>query len=76
MIPFAHDQPDNAHRVKNLGCGEIVFAKKLSVERLVKAINEVTGNKEYSIAAEKYREGLLGSDFEREFLKAIDAVIA
>ncbi len=76
MIPFAHDQPDNAHRVKNLGCGEIVFAKKLSVEKLVKAINEVTGNKEYSIAAEKYREGLLGSDFEREFLKAIDAVIA
>ncbi|MBE2256537.1 MAG: glycosyltransferase family 1 protein [Ignavibacteria bacterium] len=75
MIPFAHDQPDNARIIKNLGCGEIVFAKKLSVERLVKAINEITGNEQYQIHAEKYREELLGNDFEMNFLEAIEKIL-
>ncbi|MCB0729017.1 MAG: glycosyltransferase family 1 protein [Ignavibacteriae bacterium] len=75
MIPFAHDQPDNARIIKNLGCGEIVFAKKLSVEKLVKAINEVTGNKQYQINAEKYREELLENDFEMNFLEAVEKIL-
>ncbi|MBK8553270.1 MAG: glycosyltransferase family 1 protein [Ignavibacteria bacterium] len=75
LIPFAHDQPDNAHRVKRLGCGVIVFAKQLSVERLVKAIQEIVSNRSYQDNAEKYRNDLLGNDFEGMFMEAIDKIV-
>lgn len=75
MIPFAHDQPDNAHRVKNLGCGVIVFAKQLTAEKLVNAINEITGNKQFQVNAEKYREELLENDFKENFLKAVNTFL-
>ena len=74
MIPFAHDQPDNAHRVKKLGCGVIVFAKQLSVGKLVAAIQEIVNNEKYRESAEKYRGELLGNDFEGEVLGAVDRI--
>ncbi len=60
LIPFAHDQPDNAHRVKKLGCGVIVFAKQLSVEKLVNAIKEIGINEKYRENAEKIQRGAFG----------------
>lgn len=75
LIPFAHDQPDNAHRVKNLGCGVIVFAKQLSVGKLVKAIEDIISDRSYQDNAAKYRSELLENDFEGKFMKAIDEII-
>jgi rhamnosyltransferase subunit B len=34
VMPLAHDQPDNATRVKRLGCGDYVRPKKYSVARV------------------------------------------
>lgn len=75
LIPFAHDQPDNAQRVKKLGCGEIVYAKDLSVKKLVTAINEIVSDKKYQDNAAKYRRELLKNDFEGNFINAIDKII-
>ena len=75
LIPFAHDQPDNALRVKKLGCGVIVYAKQLSVEKLVKAINEIDSERKYSDNAAKYRSELLENDFEGKFMDAINKVL-
>ncbi len=74
LIPFAHDQPDNAHKVKKLGCGVIVFAKQLGVEKLVKAINEIVRDRKYKDNAAKYRSELMGNDFEENFMNAIDKI--
>jgi len=74
LIPFAHDQPDNAYRVSKLGCGVIIFAKQLSVEKLVKALNEIISDKKYQDYAEKYRSELLRNEFEKNFLDAIDKI--
>jgi len=74
LVPFAHDQPDNAHRVSRLGCGVIVFAKKLNVKSLVNAIQEIVTNKTYQDIAVKYRTEMLKNDFEEKFISAIDAV--
>lgn len=74
LIPFAHDQPDNAHRVRRLGCGLIVFAKKLNVKRLVKAIQEIITNKKYQENAVQYRNEMLKNDFEAKLISAIDEV--
>lgn len=74
LIPFAHDQPDNALRVKKLGCGEIVFAKQLSVGKLVKAIQEILSNRSYQDNAAKYRSELLKNDFEGNFIDAVNKI--
>jgi len=74
LIPFAHDQPDNAHRVKKLGCGVIVFAKHLSVRKLVKAIQEIKSDRKYKENAAKYKSELLENDFEKNFIDAIDKI--
>lgn len=75
LIPFAHDQPDNAVRVKKLGCGVVVFAKQLNVQKLAKAIQEIINDGKYQVNAEKYRSELLKTDFEDKFKKAIDTII-
>lgn len=74
LIPFAHDQPDNAIRVKKLGCGEIVFAKQLSAEKLVKAIQLIISDNKYQNNAAKYRSELLENDFEGKFIDAIEKI--
>ena len=47
-IPFAHDQPDNARRLVELGVAVSIPSKRLSAMRLVTAIQRVTGNPEYA----------------------------
>ncbi|MFO1064639.1 MAG: glycosyltransferase [Pirellulales bacterium] len=34
IVPFAHDQPDNAHRITELGCGLWLPRRKLQTDRL------------------------------------------
>jgi rhamnosyltransferase subunit B len=75
LIPFAHDQPDNAHRVKNLGCGVIVFAGKLNSEKLSNAIFEIIKNEKYQENASKIRSELLKNDFEKNFMNAINTIL-
>ena len=75
LVPFAHDQPDNAFRVNKLGCGVIVFAKHLSVEKLVKAIKEINNERMYPDNAEKYRSELIKNDFEKNFINALDKIL-
>lgn len=75
LIPFAHDQPDNAHRVKNLGCGEIVFAGKLNSEKLSNAIFEIIKNDKYEVNAIKIRSELLKNDFEKNFINAVNSIL-
>ncbi len=74
LIPFAHDQPDNAVRVNKLGCGVIVFAKHLSVKKLVKAIQEIVTERKYQNSAAKYRSELLENNFENNFMNAIEKI--
>jgi rhamnosyltransferase subunit B len=37
VVPFSHDQPDNAHRLKRLGVGQVLNRSQLSIDRLIKA---------------------------------------
>ena len=74
LIPFAHDQPDNACRVKKLDCGVIVFAKQLSVGKLIKAIKEIIRDGKYQDNAKRYRNELLENDFEGNFMNAINKI--
>lgn len=50
-VPFAHDQPDNARRIAELGCGVTVSAGRLNVSRLIAAIQTVSESADFSLRA-------------------------
>ncbi|MCC7375199.1 MAG: glycosyltransferase [Verrucomicrobiales bacterium] len=55
VIPFAHDQFDNADRVRRLGCGRVLRRGRLSVRALADELRTLLGEPEYRGAAR--REG-------------------
>jgi rhamnosyltransferase subunit B len=71
LVPFAHDQPDNANRVKTLGMGITLPAKKLTVERLVSAITEITNNESYSRKALSLAQLFDNGNFDRNVTDAL-----
>lgn len=55
VIPFAHDQFDNADRVRRLGCGRILRRNRLSERSLAGALTALLSNE--GIAAAAREEG-------------------
>jgi UDP:flavonoid glycosyltransferase YjiC (YdhE family) len=42
-VPFAHDQPDNAHRLRRMGVGVVIPAKRYTAPRAVRALRACWG---------------------------------
>jgi UDP:flavonoid glycosyltransferase YjiC (YdhE family) len=55
VMPFAHDQFDNAERVRRLGCGRILRRARLSERSLACELEALLANE--AIAATARREG-------------------
>lgn len=51
VVPFAHDQPDNASRVERLGVGRTISRKSYKAERVASELKELLGNPSYSRTA-------------------------
>jgi UDP:flavonoid glycosyltransferase YjiC (YdhE family) len=47
VIPFMHDQPDNAFRVKRLGIGRIIHRDHYTVDAAVANLRALLENPEY-----------------------------
>ena len=41
LMPMAHDQPDNEHRLRRLGAGYGLVPKKFTAERVTTALDEL-----------------------------------
>jgi UDP:flavonoid glycosyltransferase YjiC (YdhE family) len=52
VVPFSHDQPDNARRVKELGVAVVVPRAKYRADRIVKELRELLANPAYQTNAE------------------------
>ena len=76
LVPFAHDQPDNARRVVELGVGQSIAAKRLSVARLVDAIQTVTQNPAIAGRAASLVGDLKIAGFEQRLLDAVARSLA
>ena len=70
-VPFAHDQPDNARRVCELGLGVTVPANRLSVRRLVAALHAVTADPAYLENARAFARKLNAESFPPRLLAAV-----
>ena len=72
MVPFAHDQPDNARRLVELGVGVSIPARRLNAVRLIDAIRAVTQTDSFAERAARLcpELGLIG--FGPRLLQTID----
>jgi len=52
-MPYSHDQPDNAARVKRLGTSLTIPRKQYSATQVAKELSELLGNPSYVANAAK-----------------------
>lgn len=48
VVPFAHDQPDNAARIGRLGVARTIGRDSYKAERVATELKELLGNPSYS----------------------------
>lgn len=51
VVPYSHDQPDNAARLERLGTSRTIPRKQYSASRVVKELRELLGNSSYATTA-------------------------
>lgn len=62
VVPWAHDQPDNAERVQRLGVAKTLARGRYTGARAAAAIRELLDRPRYAEAAVAMRDKLLGED--------------
>jgi UDP:flavonoid glycosyltransferase YjiC (YdhE family) len=62
VIPFSHDQPDNAERAERLGVARSIPRAKFSVDGGVAALRELLDDPRYAKAAEAVASRIAGED--------------
>ncbi len=71
LIPFSHDQPDNARRVEKLGIGISIQSQKLTHKNLVEAIKKIKSTLSYAHNAEKFAQNIRQNKFDENLINII-----
>jgi UDP:flavonoid glycosyltransferase YjiC (YdhE family) len=61
VVPFSHDQPDNAARLERLGVARRLMRRRFSTTRAVPELRPLLENSSYAKQAER-----MGSEVRRE----------
>ena len=51
VVPFSHDQPDNAARLRALGLSETIHIRKYNAQEAMRALTRILTNKKYAESA-------------------------
>lgn len=70
-VPFAHDQPDNARRIVDLGCGVKLRATWLSLARMKLALMQATNSPSMQERARLFAAELNAEGFDQRLLDAV-----
>jgi rhamnosyltransferase subunit B len=62
VMPFSHDQPDNARRVERLGVGRVIPRGRYRAGRVTKELNTLLTQKTYAAAAARTASEMAGED--------------
>ena len=76
LVPFAHDQPDNARRVVALGMGCEIPARRLNVTRLISALKAVTERETFAARARDFVAELHVDRFDRLLHEAVSSFLS
>jgi len=75
VVPFAHDQFDNARRVVGRGLGATVRRKRLTVERLTRTLDDVLADERMAATAAAVGERVRAEDGVAAACDAIEKLI-
>ncbi len=76
VVPHAHDQPDNAHRVERLGVARVVDARRYRAPVVAAALERLVAESGYRTAAARARDVIASEDGPGAACDAIEAALA
>lgn len=71
IVPFAHDQPDNAARCERLGVARVLGRRQLSAKSLKRELDLLLSNAAYKNAALEFASKIQGEDGAAEAARLI-----
>ncbi len=74
VMPYSHDQPDNARRVKRLGVAQVLARRAYTAERAARAIHKLSTEPAYRECAEMVARQMAEQDGLREACDALEAL--
>jgi len=75
VVPHAHDQPDNAHRVNRLGVGRVCQPRRFRSSRVATRLQELLGEAQYLKKAEAVGGKVREEDGAQAACDAIEAAL-
>jgi rhamnosyltransferase subunit B len=75
VMPFSHDQPDNARRVERLGVGRVIPRGKYRADRLAKELKTLLTERAYAAAAVRTASEMAAEDGVRAACDGLEASI-
>jgi UDP:flavonoid glycosyltransferase YjiC (YdhE family) len=75
VVPFAHDQPDNAERLRRLGAARTLFGPMYSAARATAALGRLLDDPAYARAAAEVRARMSGEDGVRAACDALEVML-
>jgi len=75
VMPFSHDQPDNARRVERLGVGRVLPRGRYKADRLAKELNTLLTDRAYAAAAIRTASEMAAEDGVRAACDGLEALI-
>jgi rhamnosyltransferase subunit B len=76
VVPFGHDQFDNAARVKRLGAAEVLYRSEYNGRRVADVLQRLTQQPSYARTAAQLGEKVRAEDGARAAAKAIENLVA
>lgn len=76
VVPFAHDQPDNAYRAVRLGGARILSPRRYTAARAAAELRALLGEPSYAARARAVAAEMRGEDGVAAACDAIDAVLS
>ncbi|MCU1294915.1 MAG: glucosyltransferase [Bryobacterales bacterium] len=72
VVPWAHDQPDNAARITKLGCGRTIPRKHYTAARAIMELKQVLANDGYARTAQRIGSQIANEDGVENACSAIE----
>jgi len=76
LMPMAHDQPDNADRLRRLGAGTGLYSKQFTPDNVVRELQRLTGDAQVKAACRTVAERLHADHAAKKLVICLEALAA
>jgi rhamnosyltransferase subunit B len=72
IMPYSHDQPDNARRMKRLCVAKVIQKSKYTPDRVARKVRAILDNSEFADCAARVAEELSSEDGAKTACDALE----